>query len=73
MRCNLKCTGCYPALHSRDGELAEGDLEHILRECKSIGAYFVISGGEPFLFKDALLRLFKRHRDIFSLCIPTAR
>jgi MoaA/NifB/PqqE/SkfB family radical SAM enzyme len=68
MRCNLKCTGCYSALYSKDGELSPGDLEHVLRECKSIGCYFVvISGGEPFLLKDSLLRLFKRHRDVFFL------
>jgi MoaA/NifB/PqqE/SkfB family radical SAM enzyme len=68
MRCNLRCTGCYSALYSKEGELAERDLEHVLRQCKEIGAYFVvISGGEPFLLKDTLLRLFKRHHDIFFL------
>ena len=68
MRCNLKCTGCYSGLYSKDGELDEQDLDRIFEECKSIGNYFVVlTGGEPYLLKDSLLRLFRKYNDMFFL------
>jgi MoaA/NifB/PqqE/SkfB family radical SAM enzyme len=68
MRCNLSCTGCYSALYSKDGELSEADLDGILAECRRIGIHLVvISGGEPYLMRDALLRLFAKYQDIFFL------
>ena len=68
MRCNLKCTGCYAGLYCKDGELAEAELDRLLLECKAMGAYFVVlSGGEPFLLKESLLRLFRKHQDMFFL------
>lgn len=68
MRCNLACRGCYAGLYSRDGELSEADLDRLFAECKSIGNYFVvITGGEPYLLGDALLRLFRKHRDMYFL------
>jgi MoaA/NifB/PqqE/SkfB family radical SAM enzyme len=68
MRCNLNCTGCYAGLYSKDGELAETELDGLLCQCETMGAYFVVlSGGEPFLKKHALLRLFERHPAIFFL------
>jgi MoaA/NifB/PqqE/SkfB family radical SAM enzyme len=68
MRCNLKCTGCYSGLYSKQGELSEAEICRILDECRSIGAYFVvISGGEPYLLKDMWLRIFRRYRDMFFL------
>jgi MoaA/NifB/PqqE/SkfB family radical SAM enzyme len=68
MRCNLACSGCYSALYSKDGELSEDDLDRILQQCRSIGAYLVVlTGGEPYLLREPLLRLFRKHRDIFFL------
>ena len=68
MRCNLRCTGCYSGLYSKDGELSEQELDNILAECRSIGVYFVVvSGGEPYLMKDVWLRLFKKHNDMYFL------
>ncbi|RPI23653.1 MAG: radical SAM protein [Acidobacteria bacterium] len=73
MRCNLKCAGCYSALYLKDGELSEADLDSIFRQSKELGAYFsVISGGEPYLLKDTLLRLFRRHSDMFFLTFTNA-
>jgi MoaA/NifB/PqqE/SkfB family radical SAM enzyme len=68
MRCNLRCTGCYSGLYSKDGELSEQEIDDILSECRRIGVYFVvISGGEPYIMKDVWLRLFKKHNDMFFL------
>jgi MoaA/NifB/PqqE/SkfB family radical SAM enzyme len=68
MRCNLNCTGCYAGLYSKHGELDELELDDILTQCKEMGNHFVVlSGGEPFLLREVLLRLFRKHRDIFFL------
>ncbi len=68
MRCNLTCTGCYSGLYRKDGELSEQEIDRLLGECKAMGAYFVVfSGGEPYLLRESLLRLFRKHRDMFFL------
>lgn len=68
MRCNLNCTGCYSGLYSKDGELSEAELDRLFMECKALGDYFVVlTGGEPYLMKESLLRLFRTHDDIFFL------
>lgn len=68
MKCNLKCWGCYSGLYSKDGELNEGELDRLFSECKSMGDYFVVlTGGEPLLMQDALLRLFRKHNDMYFL------
>lgn len=68
MRCNLKCTGCYAGLYAKDGELSEDDLDRLFLESKTMGGYFIVlSGGEPYLLRDVLLRLFAKHRDMFFL------
>jgi MoaA/NifB/PqqE/SkfB family radical SAM enzyme len=68
MRCNLKCTGCYSGLYSKDGELSEEEVDRLLSEMRSFGANFtVITGGEPYLLKGMLLRLFRKYHDMFFL------
>lgn len=68
MRCNLNCTGCYAGLYAKHGELNEQELDGLLTQCKQMGNYFVVlSGGEPYLLKDTLLRLFAKHDDMFFL------
>lgn len=68
MRCNLNCTGCYSGLYTKDGELSEQELDKLFGEIRKMGIYFVvISGGEPYLLKDVLLRLFKKYNDMFFL------
>jgi MoaA/NifB/PqqE/SkfB family radical SAM enzyme len=68
MRCNLNCTGCYSGLYEKHGDLSEEELDRVIGEARDMGIYFiVISGGEPYLLKDALLRIFKKYNDMFFL------
>lgn len=73
-KCNLKCVGCYAS----DAALAGNQLDfetfdRILREKRELwGSHFtVISGGEPFLWKDHgfdLVELARRHpQDVFMV------
>jgi len=68
MRCNLRCAGCYSGQYTKDGELSQGDIERILDQCRQLGMCFVvISGGEPYILKDMLLRIFTKYKDMFFL------
>jgi MoaA/NifB/PqqE/SkfB family radical SAM enzyme len=68
MACNLKCTGCYSGLYSKQGSLTEAEIRRVLDECRGIGAYFVVvSGGEPYLQKEMWLRLFRDYDDMYFL------
>ncbi len=68
MRCNLSCRGCYSGLYSKKNELTEVELDNLISQARDLGSYFmVISGGEPFVIKDTLLRMFRKYSDMFFL------
>ena len=68
MRCTLSCHGCYSGVYPREEVLSFEEMDRILREARELGIYLVvISGGEPYLLADQLLRLFRRHDDMYFL------
>jgi len=77
-RCNLRCKGCYAA--SDPGKHASLDAEtfdRILTEKEKLwGSHFtVISGGEPFLWRDGevkLLDIVEKHPSDFFLSFTNA-
>ena len=73
-KCNLKCQGCYAADAAlRGNSLDFKTFDRILRDKRELwGSHFtVISGGEPFLWKDEgydLVSLAERHsEDVFMV------
>ncbi|MFH1332600.1 MAG: radical SAM protein [archaeon] len=65
MQCNLRCEGCYAGKYEKE-ELSYDLMDRLMNEAKEIGIYFVtISGGEPFIRKDDLFRLFEKHNDMY--------
>jgi MoaA/NifB/PqqE/SkfB family radical SAM enzyme len=68
MRCTLSCRGCYSGIYPREEVLSFDEMDRILAEARRLGIYFVvISGGEPYLIADQLLRLFHRYHDVYFL------
>lgn len=70
--CNLKCKGCYANATYEPRKLSYNTFDRILKDAKqSWGAnFFVISGGEPLMYKDdgkTLLDIAKVHNDCFFL------
>lgn len=69
--CNLKCEGCYSSSSSALSEKLPYDIfSRIVREQKELwGSHFtVISGGEPFAYRDSgknLIDIFREHQDSF--------
>ena len=67
MRCPLHCYGCYSAQYSRSKDLEYQIVDNLITEAKSMGVYFfVISGGEPFVYP-GIYDLFRKHNDAFFM------
>ena len=65
MRCNLLCKGCYAGEYTKKEDLDFKTVDRVISEAKKLGTYFItISGGEPYVWPD-LLRLFKKHSDVY--------
>lgn len=64
MRCNLSCVGCYAGNYTKADDLDPDVVDRVLQEAKELGIrFFVITGGEPFVYKP-LLGLFEKHNDV---------
>ncbi len=64
--CNLTCTGCWAAQYGKNHNLSFETLDSICRQGKELGTYFyILSGGEPLIRKDDILRLCEAHQDAY--------
>ncbi len=64
MRCNLDCVGCYAGNYTKADDLDPEIVDKVVTEAKELGIrFFVITGGEPFVYKP-LLGLFEKHSDV---------
>jgi len=73
MRCDLNCYGCYSAYYPRDKDLPLEVMDRVITEGKEMGIYLVLlTGGEPFMYKD-LLSLFEKHGDVAFQIYTNAR
>jgi MoaA/NifB/PqqE/SkfB family radical SAM enzyme len=64
-RCPLKCYGCYAAEHANHKDLTYDAFDRLITEAKSMGIFFfVLSGGEPYVYP-RLLELFEKHSDVY--------
>ena len=65
MICDLKCFGCYAWQYSKKNDLPHDVCDRIIEEANAIGIYFfVITGGEPFMW-DYLFEFLEKHNDSF--------
>lgn len=62
--CNLHCTGCWAAEYGNKLNLSYEELDDIVTQGKELGIYFyMMTGGEPLVRKDDIIRLCKKHND----------
>ncbi|MBS6611121.1 MAG: radical SAM protein [Peptoniphilus harei] len=62
--CNLKCTGCWAAEYGYKNNLTYDEMASIVRQGNELGAYFfILTGGEPLVRKDDILRLANEFND----------
>lgn len=65
MKCNLRCFGCYAWEYSKNEDLPYDVCNRVIKEANDIGIYFfVITGGEPFVW-DHFFDFLERHNDSF--------
>jgi len=63
--CNLKCIGCWAADYDRKSEISFEKLDEILTDAKKLGVHDIsLTGGEPLMRKNDLLKLFKKHKKL---------
>lgn len=62
--CNLHCTGCWAAEYGNKLNLSFEKLDDIVAQGKKLGIYFyMLTGGEPLVRKDDIIKLCKKHHD----------
>ena len=62
--CNLCCTGCWAAEYGHSLNLSYEQMDDIIRQGKELGTYmYILSGGEPLVRKDDIIRLCEKHSD----------
>ena len=65
MRCNYRCNGCYAASYERKDDMSPELFDRLLSEAEDIGTnFFVIVGGEPFIYPE-LLDIIRKHNKSF--------
>jgi MoaA/NifB/PqqE/SkfB family radical SAM enzyme len=63
--CNLKCKGCWAADYQKNSHLTYEKLDELCTEAQKIGVLTIImSGGEPLLRKNDILRLCEKHKKL---------
>jgi MoaA/NifB/PqqE/SkfB family radical SAM enzyme len=66
MACNMHCVGCWSGTYGRKSSLTYEEMEKIVRESRDLGAHlFMLTGGEPMVRKNDVLRLCEEFDDCF--------
>lgn len=70
--CNLQCHGCWITSQGRPRELTIDEVNDFIDQAKHHGdRFFVLLGGEPFLYKD-IWAVLRRNRDCYFQIITNA-
>ena len=68
MRCNYRCQGCYAASYERKDDMSPELCDRVLTEAEEMGTnFFVIVGGEPFIYPELLKIIRKHNRSLFQV------
>lgn len=63
--CNLQCRGCWITSQGKPRQLSLEDVTTFINSAKRQGnRFYILLGGEPFLYKD-LITLLQTHRDCY--------
>ncbi|NLB24501.1 MAG: radical SAM protein [Clostridiales bacterium] len=62
--CNLHCTGCWAGDYKKGLNLSLEELNDVVSQGKEVGVYtYVLSGGEPLIRKDDIIKLCEKNQD----------
>ncbi len=61
----MHCAGCWAGTYGNKHNLSFEDMDKIVTEGKELGTYlYLLTGGEPLVRKDDILRLAEKHNDV---------
>ena len=62
--CNMHCAGCWSGTYGAKSNLTFEEMDKIVTQGKELGVYlYMMTGGEPMVRKDDVLRLMEKHND----------
>lgn len=62
--CNMRCKGCWAAEYGYNNNLSFEDMDSLVTQAKELGCHlFFLTGGEPLVRKDDIIKLAKKHDD----------
>lgn len=65
MRCNYRCLGCYAGSYEKKDDMKPEVLDRVLCQAEDMGInFFVMLGGEPFIYPE-LLSIIRKHNKVF--------
>lgn len=68
MRCNYRCEGCYAASYERKDDMSPEIFNRVLSEAEEMGIkFFILVGGEPFIYPELLPILSRHHKSFFQV------
>jgi MoaA/NifB/PqqE/SkfB family radical SAM enzyme len=68
MRCNYRCEGCYAGSYSRKDDMKPEVFDRLITEAENMGIdFFVVLGGEPFIYPHLLETIAKHNRSFFQI------
>ena len=63
--CNMHCEGCWSGTYGHKNNLSYEEMDKIITQGKELGVYlYMLTGGEPLVRKDDVLKLAKKHNDV---------
>ena len=64
--CNMHCIGCWSGTYGHKSNLSFEDMDKIVTQGKELGTHvYMMTGGEPLVRKNDILKLAKKHYDCF--------
>ena len=71
--CNLHCKGCWAGEYHKHENLTLAEMDGIVRQAKKLGTrVFMLTGGEPLIRKDDVLKIAAAHRECAFLIYTNA-
>lgn len=71
--CNLNCIGCWAAEYGKGISLEYSVMQKIINQGRKLGIYmYILSGGEPTMRKEELIKLAKENNDCMFLSFTNA-
>jgi MoaA/NifB/PqqE/SkfB family radical SAM enzyme len=71
--CNLRCKGCWAGEYDKHNHLSYDEMDSIVCQAKKLGTrVFMLTGGEPLMRRDDVMRIAQKHKECTFLLYTNA-